>query len=153
MNTKLRFKAYNKSIPQVLVIIHLQENISRYTNNEPKVYKKHIKTYTRHESKEEKAHNQTNQGTDKWRTSSKSKPNQLNSAQNHHGSSLHDHISPPTKDGLDLASPGAAAPGVQPQPDWLRSGQTLVGWLLPPLQQWSHGYCNKTVQFIRAQAE
>ena len=44
-------------------------------------------------------------GPDKWRTSSKSKPNQLNSTWNHHGSSLHDHRSPPTKDGLDPAQP------------------------------------------------
>ena len=33
----------------------------------------------------------------------------------------------PPKMGLNQHSPSAAAPGVQPQPDWLRSGQTLVG--------------------------
>ena len=72
-------------------------------------------------------------GPEKVENKPKIKPNQLNSAQNHHGPSLEDHKRRPNNVGLDWTKPRCGAPPALFGPSFgrltLTASPTMVAWV------------------------
>jgi len=106
MNTRLRIRTYNKPIPRILVIHHLQDDIRGNTHKELRMCKgtKHKYQFTQAQRRD--AQSPEESGPKQVENKPITKANHLNSTPNPHGPRHKTHGRQPTKDGRVWTQPG-----------------------------------------------